>query len=168
MKACPSCVRLVSNLLPFLHHCPIREPLRRCFRIFAKESAAIANAEQNHTPTPSRSSSSSARSRKRLQFKDPSVVEAEAKAKYKASFKPLFLMAEGIPISQDPSASAEQSVVQVASLLDSIHLLDFILRTCSATAPEDPIAFTQLLTKLHRAIGSVVSLCQSEVQMLRR
>jgi hypothetical protein len=49
-----------------------------------------------------------------------------------------------------------------SSLVDGVHSLDFILRTCSGTAGEDPIAFKQLLSKLHKAIGCVLQLCRDE------
>lgn len=157
MKACPSNVQSVMRLLPYVHHCCIREHLRRCFRIFAK----ITLAEQQSAPTPrSTPASSGSHSRKRLYFKDP-PAETESKHTLKASLQPLFMLAEVIPLSESPAASTSTSTsTSVSSLSDGIHSLDFILRTCSIAAQEDPIAFKQLLTKLHRAIGSVVSLLQ--------
>jgi hypothetical protein len=44
-----------------------------------------------------------------------------------------------------------------------VHSLDFILRTCTGSSEEDPIAFKQLLSKLHKAIGVVLQLCREEV-----
>jgi hypothetical protein len=166
LKVCPASIRAVFNLLPFIHDCSIREHLRRCFRIFAKLSAAAA--QQQLTPAKSSgtsTSSSSALTRKRLHFRDPSAAAAtpkEAKTSPDSSLHPLFILAELLPLSPVTGAPDERAAA-MSSLVDAVHSLDFILRTCSDSSTEDPIAFKQLLSKLHKAIGVVLQLCRGQV-----
>ncbi len=165
MKACPTSMLSVFNLLPFIHDCSLREHLHRCFRIFAKSGATTSTP---HPLTPARSSatstsSSSALTRKRLHFRDPSAAATpEAKASPGSSLHPLFVLAELLPLSPVAGAPDERASA-TTSLVDAVHSLDLILRTCTGSSEEDPIAFKQLLSKLHKAIGVVLQLCREEV-----
>lgn len=165
MKACPTSMLSVFNLLPFIHDCSIREHLHRCFRIFAK-SGATTSTQQSLTParpSATSTSSSSALTRKRLHFRDPSAAATpEAKASPGSSLHPLFVLAELLPLSPVGGAPDERASA-TTSLVDAVHSLDFILRTCTGSSEEDPIAFKQLLSKLHKAIGVVLQLCREEV-----